>query len=414
MWSHRRPVQVLPVITTLIASCGGVRDYLPQGAPQSEDARARWLDAETAPLAQPAPPADVAPVPPLQLFAAYYAADIVLETKRSGWTMHEYAQVEVGDRRLWVAKDSDADGVQTITADLEDVERWLPEIPVPRRRGEVVVDDRSTDAQLDVVLRYTNPRGVPVRVAFSAPAIELASLENERNGSTFDHSQQAVSALLDVRRRQQKGIDAEVAFGDERASIRRVLGLVPVKALLEQIQGGIAAASFAARTEADALALRRPAPGTAWPTASDERWVWRGDRGTGTLSHAAFGVAHRYDFEAGGLAAARVDVDGLDAPGFALRLSAPLPDVTRPFEGPVRRHFVAEVGGQPHGYGTIDARWAGGEAVVELRPDEPRWFRARPVRSRVRTSTGGAVRVESRILDPDSGAPRSVVTSARP
>lgn len=388
-----------------LASCGGLRDYLPQGAPQSEAQRVRWLAAD-APGPAP-PPVDRPPVPPLQFFAVWYPHDIVIESRRTGWSMHEYARVQVDDRSLWVAKDSDAEGVQTITADLEDIEGWLPEIPVPRRRGAVEVRDRSTEDRLEVALRYVNPRGVPVRIVFSAPA--NASLEGKRNSSTFDHSQQAASVLLDVRRRQLGRVDAELLFGEDRVGVRRVLGLVPVKALLEQIQGGIAAASFVAVPDVDTLSVRRPAPETPWPTASDERWAWDGADGTGTLTHSAFGVTHRLTFASGGLRAARVDVHGLDAPGFELELSGPLPDVTRPFSEPVRRRFVARVGGQPHGFGRVDARWEAGGATVELRPRAPRWFRARPVRSRITAARGDGFRVESRVLNPKTGAPRPVL-----
>ena len=40
----------------------------------------------------------------------------------------------MGERSLWIAKDSDAYGVQTVTADLDDLRAWLPEVPAPRRQ----------------------------------------------------------------------------------------------------------------------------------------------------------------------------------------------------------------------------------------------------------------------------------------
>lgn len=396
-------------VSSVVSSCAGVRDYLPEKSPLSEDARQAWLAGSVRPSPQSGPPEDVAPVPPLQLFSAYYPRDIVLETRKSGWTMHEYAQVQIGERVVWIAKDSDSRGVQTVTADLPNLESWLPEIPVPRMQGPVSVDDRSSERALDVTITYDNPRGVPMQVDFRAPLD--AELEKKRNSSTFDHSRQAASVVLDVRRRKLSGVTAQVAFGAEPARVRRVLGLVPVRALLEQVQSGFAAASMRAEPQTSALALQRPAPGTPWPTQSDETWAWTGREGTGTLRHRLHGVEHRLRFSAGGLERAEVHVEGLDAPGLELRLSAPLPDVTRPFEGLVERRFVAFVGGQAHGYGTIDAEWTEGGATVWVRPQAPRWFRARPLKSRIEAAPGGAFTVESRVWDPESDQPREVVVS---
>ncbi len=389
-----------------ILACGGVRDYLPEGPPLTADRRAEWLAQKTKPVVQDPPTDERAPVAPLQFFSAYYAQDIVLETKKSPWSMHEYAQVLVGDRMVWIAKDSDREGIQTATADIADIEGWLPDIPIPRHDRPMTVEDRSTDERLDVTIRYENPLGTQTTVEFSGPLD--AKLEGKRNSSTFNHSQQAASVVLDVRRRQQKGVKATVTFEDEEAKIRKVLGLVPVKALLEQIQSGIAAASMEVSTTATATRIIRPAPGIEWPTTSTETWSWSGQNGDGTLMHEAFGARHRYTFEGAGLAKAEVHVDGLEEPGVVFELSAPLPDVTRPFEGRVQRNFALSVGGQPHGYGLVTAEWRDGTAVVRVEPKAPRWFEARPVVSTIVTQ-GGISRVESRIVDPKTGEPREVV-----
>jgi hypothetical protein len=345
-------------------------------------------------------------VPPFQLFAVHYARDIVIETEHPHWTMHEYAQVNVGGQTVWIAKDSDPAGVQVVTADLPNLETWLAEVPIPRRRRPVQVDDRSEDGRIDVTLQYETPLGERTTVTFSATP--RATIERKRNSSTFDHSQQAASVLLDVRRRQTKA-QASVQYADSPARIRKVWGLVAVKALLEQLQGGIAAASMRVTPVANRSGLRieRPHPKTPWPTRSDELWRWEGEGGTGRLAYAAHGARHFLTFRSGGLAEAEVHVDGLDGPALHLRLSAPLPDPTRPFETPVERHFVLWVGGQPQGYGTITASWRDGSAEFRLHPKAPYWFERRPVVSHIRPLEGGH-RVESRIVDPNTGALRTV------
>lgn len=385
-------------------SCGGVRDYLPHAPALSEARAARWLEERNQPLVQ-APPEELAvPVPPLQFFAVYYEQDIVIETQDPRWSMHEYARVRIGDETVWMAKDSDPKGVQTATADVDHLEQWLPEVPIPRRSGPVRVEDRSEGDTLDVTLSYRNPLGDETHVEFRAT--QKSKLERKRNGSTFDHSQQAASVLLDVRRRQTKA-QAAIRYGDTEPGLRKVLGLVAVKALLEQLQAGIAAASMHVRLQSGGLSLVRPHPGVVWPTRADESWTWEGSQGTGTLTHGAYGVRHRLRFERGGLAEARVEVQGLEGTALRFELSAPLPDATRPFEGPVERRFVMWVGGLAQGYGQVVATWSEGGTDLRVLPEAPYWFERRPVASRVSKSHPG-YRVESRILDPKTREPREV------
>ncbi|HJL43618.1 MAG TPA: hypothetical protein RMG48_20090, partial [Myxococcales bacterium LLY-WYZ-16_1] len=301
------------------ASCGGVRDYLPQSVPLSGPRIVRWLAEASDPAQRVAPETRQVPVPPFQLFAVHYAKDIVIETEHPHWTMHEYAQVNVGGQTIWVAKDSDPAGVQVVTADLPNLETWLAEVPIPRRRLPVHVDDRSKDGRLDLTLRYQNPLDEFTTVAFSATP--KAKIERKRNSSTFNHSQQAASVLLDVRRRQTKA-QASVQYADEPARIRKVWGLAAVKALLEQLQGGIAAASMRVTPAANypGLWIERPHPETPWPTRSEESWLWEGTGGTGQLTHASHGARHVLTFRTGGLAEAEVHWDGLEGPALQLRL----------------------------------------------------------------------------------------------
>ncbi len=383
------------LLSSLLPGCG-LRDYVPQGPVLSERAFERWMDGLADPPRYTGEPRLEGPVIPFQLFALRYAEDIVIETVHPHWTMHEYARIEAGGREVWIAKDSDGDGVQTVTADLEGLRSWLPEVPVPRHRSQVEVDDRSSDERLDVTLRYRNPIGEQVEVAFSAA--RGGRLERKRNGSTFNHSQQVASVVLDIPRKQLGGTCAEVSFDGRPARIRRVLGLVPVKALLEQTQAGFAAASMELEpAEGGGLNVVRPIPGTPWATASRERWTCTElPHGGQFLDYQDEVALRRYAFEDGGLISAGIYELGADEPFVVLHLSQALPDLTRPFEGEECRRFALQLNGQLSGRGTLVARWEGAdEVLVSIRPEAPAWFASRPMESRIRYRDDGRVELVS-------------------
>lgn len=378
-------------VVALTGGCG-LADYVPRGPSLSPAASARWLEQAADPVAYTGPARAPLPLPPFQVFALRYADDIVVETTSPRWSMHEYARVEVGDRELWIAKDSDQHGVQTVTADLEDIASWLPEIPVPRVAGPVEVSDRSSGDRIDVTVRYRTPAGEDAEVSFSAA--RSARVEKKRNGSTFDHSQQAVSAVLDIPHRQLSGVRASVSYDGEPARVRRVLGLAPVAALLDQTQAGFAAASMKLTPREGGYAVRRPIPGEAWSTRSEELWTWEGEGDTGALAYAHRASAWSYRFEGGELAG--IQAGPPEDPALTVALSAPLPDLRRPFEGEVSRAFTLSLGGEVHGHGWIHCRWEGGAAVARLEPVAPRWFAQRPLETRVQVTDAGEVLLRTR------------------
>ena len=388
------------LLSLLLPACG-LRDYIPQGPSLRERPLQRWLhgandDPVGGDVAYQGAPRVEFPIIPLQLFALTYAEDIVLETDHPHWSMHEYARIQVDGRDIWIAKDSDNDGVQTVTADLQPIEEWLPEVPVPRRAGPVDVDDRSTPQRLDITLRYTNPLGEAVVVDFSAP--RQAGLEKKRNGSTFNHSQQVVSVLLDIPHRRLSGTRARVTFDGTPARIRRVLGLVPVKALLEQTQAGFAAASMLLRALGpDTLSVTRPLPDTPWPTASQETWsIQHTTSHDCSLQHEGPVARQVYDLHDGELVSAGVVQPGATEPHVQLRLSQPLPDLSRPFTGPITRRFALMMSGSAHGHGELRVRWvADDEVLVEIRPLAPFWFAERPMDTRIHFLPDGAVELVS-------------------
>ncbi len=383
-------------LAALAGGCG-LSDYLPRGPSLSPAAGARWLDQGLEPVHYTGPARAPLPLPPFQVFSLHYVDDIVIETTSPRWSMHEYARVEVGDRELWIAKDSDRDGLQTVTADLDDIASWLPEIPVPRVSGPVEVSDRSSGDRVDITVRYRTPAGEDAEVHFAAD--RSSRLEKKRSGSTFNHSQQAAAVVLDIPHRQLSGVDASVRYDGEPARIRRLLGLVPVAALLDQTQAGFAIASMQLSPRDGGYAVRRPIPGEVWNTRSEELWTWEGEGDSGSLRYADRASAWGYTFVDGELSA--IEAGPPEAPTLSIVLSAPLPDLRRPFEGEISRAFALNLGGEVRGHGWIRCRREGEVAVARLEPEAPRWFAERPLETRIWTTAEGDVLLRTRRVSGD-------------
>jgi len=361
--------------------------YVPGGPVLQGDGIDRWLAEARAPFSQPVRGGSPIPAPPFQLFALHYLEDIVVETKHPRWQMHEYARVALGDREVWLAKDSDNDGVQTISVDLEEPGAWLPEIPVPRRREPVQVDDRSDARHLDVSIRYRNPAGERVEVDFRAPRPPRAT--PLRNGSTFEHSQAVLAAVLDIPAQQLTGVRCSVRFDGRERRLDRAFGLLPIKVLLRQTQAGFVEASMRLSPEDGAVAVQRPIPGTRWGTRGSETWSLVRTRADEQVTTADNGITTTTStWRDGGLAHAWIaeTTGGRDL--VELRLSAPLPDLSRPFDGLVVRRFALMMSTGAHGAGEVRCRRQGDEALVDVVPQAPFWFARRPLRTRVRLVRG--------------------------
>jgi hypothetical protein len=378
----------------LLAACG-LRNVLPSG-PVTDP-----LPREERSVAYLGPPVVPFPVLPFQVFGLRYAIDLVVVTDHPQWEMHEYARIDLGDRSLWIAQDTDRSGVQTIVADLADIEAWVPEVPVPRSAGPLAVDERWDDRRVEVDLSYTNVAGEAVRVSFAATLPKHPP--NKRNGNTMGHSKDVVAAVLDLERRvRAQRVDMWIDGVEQKSE--RLLGLVPFEFLLTQTQGGVAIADFRQTADADGFVLTRPADGE-WPTASTERWIATPENGL--LREARFdnGVtAFTYWFEEGGLSRAEVHQTGRPDPVFTMTISPPLPDLRRPFEGELTSRFAMDVGEEKgHGCGSIAARWTDPATVeVALRPAAPHWLADRPMTTRIQYADGAAT-VET-VRDPDGAA----------
>lgn len=331
------------------------------------------------------PPRSPVPILPVMPWGAHYELDLVVRTRHPDWNMHELSQVATPDGLVWLAKDAPEPSLsQSVVVDRADIEAWLPELPVPKAHGPVLVDDRSSDRRLDLTVGWTNADGVPMEVDYRGPRPTLRTLR--RNGSTMGHSPQLL-ATLDLPRRNLAS-RAEVRYDGEVVPLRRIRGLVPFALALTQTQGGLAGGTWTTRPLVGG-GQQTVFLGEGRPVAVDWRPVDGGLEARDELRtlRAIYGPDGRelqrlevWDWQ-------RKD------PLVVVRFQPALPDLTRPFEGEVRGDFVIDTNGQAaHAVGAWTARSEEDEATLALTPLEPWWVVDRPMRTRIDFAAGRPVR----------------------
>ncbi|MEL6346209.1 MAG: hypothetical protein AAFV53_24070 [Myxococcota bacterium] len=344
------------------------------------------------------PPRLRGPLPPLQIFGVYYAVDVVLVSEHPDWDMHEYARLDGPDGPIWMAKDSDQNGVQTIIAELPDIEAWVADVAVPRRAGAIAATERWDGDRLTLDLAYTNIDGEPVEL--SVQARMPAKPPGLRNGNTMGHSRQAVSAALDLERMGHGG-SATMSIGGEPQRIERLLGVYRMQFLLQQAQGGFSQSSYFVTSVPEGIRVIRPgAPDVDWPTRADEQWVRTEADEQTTLRYDDGYLVREYVFQDGGLWQVTITQHGRALPVTHAVFQPPLPDVTRPFEGVGVSRFRLDINQQVgHAVGEVRVRWADEDTVdVQIVPEAPDWVASRPIGGTVRYQEDGA-RVELRRVD---------------
>jgi len=374
----------------LMVGCG-LKSVLPTGPVVSNKDLRVFGDIKSSSAAYTGEPMVQMPILPLTAFGLTYAVDVVIVSQHPDWDMHEYARLDLPDRSVWIAKDSDINGRQTIVSDVSDLERWLPEIPAPRIQAPMTVRDESDGVRVDVSISYTNKKGQYTEMWAKGTLPDRPP--KKRNGNTMGHSRDAVAAILDLER---FGPDVEVGItidGVEQ-KVDRVLGLVPFQFLLTQTQAGIAIANYRQTPAEDGFTIVRPIPGNEdWPTRGEARWAWDGH----TASASNDVLSYEYRFIDGGLAGVTVDQVGRTHPSFELHVQPALPDLRRPFEGTISSRFVMHVNGQAgHGEGIIDAKWTDiNQVQLSIRPTAPHWLASRPMTSEIVLNGDGSVDVRT-------------------
>jgi hypothetical protein len=389
----------LTLLALLLASgCANLKKMLPGTAVLSASELESWAAPRAAEVTYTSPAAVDFPVIPLQVFGVHYDLDIVLVSQHPSWDMHEYARIQTPTGPVWLAKDADTSLVQTIVADLPDLESRIAEVPVPRQISPVVVDDRSEGRNVDVTLDYTNTEGEPVHVSYQGTVPKKPP--PKRNGNTMGHSRHAVAVVLDLARMGVGG-KAKMEIGGEPVKLDRLMGFLRQRYILEQTQGGVAVASFRQQPrEGGGFVLVRPGAGAhdpatgaaGWPTHRTEAWTQDGD----TAWFDDGWTKQSLQFVEGGLARASVHQAGRTTPVFELMLDPALPNLTRRFDGVAESQFRMDVNGQAgHGRGTVRAHWVEDDVVIDFVPLAPKWLTDRAMTGRVSVRPDGAVMVET-------------------
>ena len=387
----------------LFSSCRLTR-MLPKGPVVSERERRQTFKGNTPSGVHYTGEADATfPAIPFMVFGVTYDLDLVLVSSHPKWNMHEYARVQTPEGSVWLAKDTrESDGDQLLVADIEDIETWLPEVPLNRKSGAVDVTNRSSDDNLDLKLEYENFDGEQVVVTFKGP--RPTNELGKRNGSTMGHSRNQVMAVLDLPHRNFAK-EASIRIGGKPYKIERVLGIKPLRLALTQTQGGLAEGNFdqwtpgadadefafvTAHHKRDDITVKR-----SWNVEKNDGYVTV--RQESDLRTLAYRFRRSRD-DALELVEAWVDVWNADDHTFHVEFDPALPDLRRPFEGRHRSRFVMDIAGQKnHAVGTVEVRSNDQTASLAVRADDPWWVADRCIDSTIRRKLGEQIEVETTV-----------------
>jgi hypothetical protein len=252
-----RWVVAATILPALLAGCGA--KYKPKEAVHNEWQRAVEYPPFTRNkgLQYLSGPATAAPVVPFMAFGAAFDLDLVTMHTGDDLDMLELARITTPQGPMWLALESEpVNGDQVLIARVPgDIDAWMPELPLRRKNDSSFrVDDTSGKDSLELTATYENFDGQIVEATYQGePPVKT---NRKRNGNTFNHSQNAVLAALDVSQSESL-FKASVKIDGKRESLKRVAGVVPGQFVLVQAQGGIAVGGYQIQ-ELDAVDWENP------------------------------------------------------------------------------------------------------------------------------------------------------------
>lgn len=379
------------MIGLLLSACRNIKRMLPEGPAFTEKERQTLMDEPPHAVRYTGAPKVDFPVLPLQVWAATYELDIILVSQHPDWNMHEYAQLATPEGTIWMMKDAEEGTLnQTIVADLEDIQAWMPELPVERKAYPVKVVDNSTDKRLDLQFEYETLKGQQVVATYQGkrPRTQL----KKQNGSTMGHSRHQLLAALHLPVRDF-GQKASIQYDGKAYKMDKLLGLVPFQMALQQTQGGASSGQFALSSTKGGLQSAHHKEGAS----VEQQWTVKRSGGRTIVRQQSSFRALQYEFEGEDtlcLKVAHAQQWNQSVPGARFEFSPALPDLRRPFEGRYTSNFVLDIEGQHrNAKGTITVEWVEGTAQVTLTPTDPWWVTDRPMRTIIQYTTEGTVEV---------------------
>ena len=352
------------------------------------------------------------PLLPVMPFGLTYELDLVFMTKHPSWNMHEYALIRTSAGLVWLLKDArEGTMEQTIIASVDGIDDWMPEVPVRRRQQPITVDAQLGADRIVVDIDYTNWDGDRTEVHYAGRF--PTTRQRKRNGSTMRHSQNQLMAVLDLSH-QDLG-RGHVNIGGVTQAPARVFG-VPVRAALQQTQGGLVTGQWLQRAAHGGFTTRfggSDGPSRPWSVDRQGARSALGRTGVGCVWAVQDDPDRQLGFRflegpdgALELRELRAWQKGQAAAGFSMQLSPALPDLRKRFAGEVTSRWVGDVAGQlAHAHGTAVARWTDDGPELELRPTAPWWVWDRPMRTTLRPTLDGVAVSVVRI--PTQGEPPS-------
>jgi hypothetical protein len=371
----------------------GLRDLVPYGPVLTPGQRIALADTpRRAGVAYTRARMGDAPVMPVQVFGVSYDIDLVVVTGHPVWHMHEYARIATPQGPVWLCKDARrVDLEQSIIADIEGIEHWLPEVGVPRKSWPVVAVDRCTEDTIDIELTYENLQQEVVEVRYRGPM--PTRLESRRNTSTMGHSRGTVMVALDL---SHKAFAREVSMriGGREQRIDRILGVVPFQLALIQTQAGLSIGRWTQTLQGPIRTTHTSGATQTWSRSEGPDFVE-------LVQHDPLRTL-RYRFAAhdGVYELERASCTPWDrGPNCVVSFHPPLPDAARPFEGRFEGRFVLDVNGQAsHAVGRVRVSHDNLRTRYQFRPESPFWCVDRPMDAFV--TMGEAATVDLHRVDP--------------
>ncbi len=389
---------IVIMFVQLVAACKNLKNMLPEGPALTDKERQNVLSNTPHEIVYTGNPMVDFPVFPVQVWAATYEVDIILVSQHPDWNMHEYAKLNTPQGDLWVMKDAEEGSLdQFVITDLENVQEWLPELPVVRKSYPVKIVDNSTDKMLDMSFSYENINGQKVEASYlgKRPATKL----KKKNGSTMGHSRNQLMVALDLPYRDF-GKKASVSYDGKSYKMNKLLGLIPFQMALRQTQGGISKGKFLLTAENKQFLSTHPVE----PSPVIQNWEVNSINGKTILFQKNDFRTLCYEFEGTDtleLKVAFVQQWNKKEKGVRLEFSPPLPDLRRPFTGKFTSNFVMDIAGENNNAtGTVTAFWENNQAVLLVNPEKPWWVADRPMKTTITYSENKATLDIDMLPDP--------------
>jgi hypothetical protein len=376
---------------SFFSACSSIRKLLPQGKVLTVQQRLKLESQKVnTKIKYSENPKYDFPIIPLQIWAATYDLDIVIVSNHPKWNMHELARLQTAEGPLWIMKDARNGTLeQSITADIENIDQWLPEIPVKRKSFPVKVIDRSDKKTLNLYFEYENQDGENCKIEYKGPY--PTQLQSKRNGSTMGHSREQLIAVLDLPYRNF-GKKAKISFDGKEYKIKKILGLIPFQMALKQTQAGVSIGNFSMKKSGEKIFS------THHKESGDIVQEWSLEN-TGTAKiltqdNALRTIFYQFNLE-NELEKAWVDLKYPLHKAFEISFFPPLPDCSRSFEGSFKSNFVMDVNGQKsHAIGYIESISSDEKAILKIIPEKPWWVKDRPMKVEIDKGAEVRIRIE--------------------